>query len=290
MVNDGGIDAFYPESVKEALEQLQPQTALIAGATQFMLQYTPYKKELPFRHLMFLENIAELKNITRKDDAIRVGALCTAAQLSSAENLPRLLREAAAGLGSPALRRRATAGGNILTASPAGDILTALYALDAGVRLQSVRGTRVLKLDQLISGPGKTVILEDELLTGIEFSGENAAEQSRYLKVADRSTNGISKVSLAAILPDRKNRGANGRVRLAYGAVGATVLRARALEQVLENRLRDDSPAVSGEEIRRLLQKEIFPIDDFRSTALYRRQTAVNLTLYALEQCCCLPG
>ena len=112
------------------------------------------------------------------------------------------------------------------------------------------------------------------------------SEQTCYRKVAARDTNGISKVSLAAVLPGQAGVEKKSPVRLAYGAVGATVLRARALERAVEASLRSPEPALKREELEVLLDQDIFPIDDFRSTAFYRRQAAVNLTMNVLEKYC----
>jgi len=266
MVNTKEIQSFYPGTVEEVLVHMKPRTALIAGATQFMLNFEPHKKILPFQQLIFLENIAALKVITQTPETIHLGALCTAAQLAAAAEVPQVLQQAAAVVGSPALRERATVGGNVLTASPTGDMLAALYALDASVRLNSRQGERVLGLEQFILGPGKTAIREEELLTGIEFPHIDAGGQSCYLKTAAKHTNGISKVSLAAVLPSHERRGKQYPVRLAYGAVGATILRARALERLLQDRTGAE-PAIAASQVRQLLADVLTPIDDIRSTA-----------------------
>lgn len=286
MVNTKEIKSFYPDTLEEAIACMKRKTAIIAGATQFMLHFEPHKRVLPFRQLIFLDHIAELKEIIELPHVIRLGAMCTAAQLASAGRMPQVLCQAAAVVGSPALRERATVGGNILTASPTGDMLTALYALDAKVRLRCGQGERMMGLRQFVLGPGKTAIREEEILTSIEFTyNDFVREQSSYQKVAAKRTNGITKVSLAAVLPERDYAGPEARIRLAYGAVGTTVRRAFRLEQVLEEKF-CMSAYVTQAEVEHLLAEDFTPINDFRSTAAYRRQVAINLTMQVLKESC----
>ena len=146
-----------------------------------------------------------------------------------AERLPALAA-ASRTVGSPQIRNAGTLGGNLGTASPAGDTLPVLAALDATVDLVSSSGERSLRLEEFITGPKRTARRSDELIASVRFPAPDGPQQ--FLKVGTRNAMVIAAVSLAAIV-DRPTRS----IRLALGAVGPTPIRAHDAEAWLADRL-----------------------------------------------------
>ncbi len=300
---DAAVKTYLPDSLAEALDIRSRVNALpLAGGTDLMVRYRAkngLEPSLP-GPVMFVNHLPELRKIEISDSTLVLGASLPMALLAgdpgehkawilkaggqghkAAEALaaiPEVLRDAASALGAPALRQRAVLAGNVANASPAGDTVAALYALETEVVLESVSGKRRLPVSRFITGPGKTVLKPDELITAFHIP----VEPSRWCywrKVGTRRANALTKVSLASCALVKK-----GRVEsftLAYGAVGPTVVLVPAAQAMVEGCGAGrgiDIPAVV-EEVRRTLN----PIDDQRSTAKYRKQVALNLTTQALE-------
>ena len=176
-------------------------------------------------------------------------------------------------MASPALRNCATIAGNIGNASPAGDTLPVLYIFEALIVLETKNKSRILSIEEIILGPRKTVILETEFITEIiipltEFS------EILFEKVGGRKADAISKVSFAGgiILKDNKIRS----IRIAYGAVGPTVVRDKAIEEKYTNLTRQELKA-KIDDIKMDYKKIVKPIDDQRSSKEYRQKVAINL-------------
>jgi CO/xanthine dehydrogenase FAD-binding subunit len=268
-----GMMNHFPRSLQEALEIRSSQAVPYAGGTDLVTHGLPAGQKSPSPGLMFLHLIPELCTVTREDHRLRIGPLVTMSQAADEDLLPVLLRRACAGVGSPALRNQATLGGNVCTASPAGDGVCALYACGAEVCLQAVDRERTMPLEQFIIGPGKTVLAGDELLTGI-FISDRHPDVSFHRKVCSRMVNAIAKVSVAGALFFESDRVV--RARMALGAVGPTVIRCRETEAAAIGLSRQKAAAMA-EDLGRIAAGEARPIDDTRSSARYRRHVAGNL-------------
>ena len=267
--------AFYPVSVEEALASLGGGAAVIAGATSFVPKKTPHLRFPAYERLVFLDGVKELAGVAPLDGGFRIGAMTRVASLAADERLPQVLREAASLLGSPALRNVATAGGNIMTASPASDVHCALCALDAECGLASRGSRRFVPAIEMATAPGRTALKNDELLTCVVIKGP-LPDYSVFVKVAQKRTNGISKAALAASFWFEDGR--VQKARLAYGALAPAIRRAVELEKLLCGRTRREASLVSKEKITEILGGVLEPIDDIRSTAEYRFKVAVNIT------------
>ena len=147
-----------------------------AGGTDFMIRHAKALQTGQCPPFIFLNQLKELHGISNTDNTdntdntgniVRIGALTTMAALSVNKDIPELLAQACNCLGSPALRTAATLGGNICTASPAGDSLPPLYALGAQVEICSLQGRRLMPISEFISGPGTTALQDDELLSAV---------------------------------------------------------------------------------------------------------------------------
>lgn len=262
------VKGFYPATLQEALRICyENEVVVYAGGTDYMVRRNPEDT------LLFLGHLKELKVIGGKDDGLHVGALCTYTELLQSEKVPSLLKQAIAQIASPAIRNLGTIGGNICNASPAGDTLPALYSYDAKVRLVSAGSIRIVPIEEFILGVRRTSIRKDELVTEIILP-EEEPEIRYYSKIGARKSEAISKVSFAAVACIES--GLVQSVAISLGAVGQTVVRCKEIEEkILGKRLG---------EIRKMLpdiisryERKIAPIDDQRSTALYRKKVSLRL-------------
>jgi CO/xanthine dehydrogenase FAD-binding subunit len=243
----------------------------IAGGTDLMVQITGELGEPP-RRVLDLWRLDELRGIALEGRALVLGALTTYTEIRRsplvAEFLP-VLGEVAATIGAVQIQNRGTLGGNIANASPAGDTLPVLLALDARIGLASARGERTVAAADFWTGYRQTALSPDELIVSVRIplDGER---QVRFRKIGTRRAQAISKVVMAlAWQPDAS--GAWRKVRLALGSVAERPVRATVTEQVLEGARPD---AATAERAVAALEAEIHPIDDVRSTAAYRRAVA----------------
>jgi xanthine dehydrogenase FAD-binding subunit len=253
-----------------------PQALVYAGGTDLLVRLR--RQEPANRQMICLERVAELQEIRQSGDEIFIGAAATVQQVLDnpliQENCPVLIK-ALSHLGSPPIRHMATLGGNLVTASPAGDSLPALYCLDARVEIASASGSRRVAVSDFIQGPGKVDLLAEEVVTGIILPARPGYNLQHFEKVGKRKALAISVASLAACL----SLSPEGRVtdaRLAWGSVGPTVVTCPPAEQALQGRTLDEPTLLS---VAALAREAVRPIDDLRATAGYRRQVAGNLVL-----------
>ena len=258
---------------------------------------------------LFIGHLEELKNISSESAFLYMGACCTYSRLLESPSVPPALKKAIEEIGSPAVKNRGTMGGNVCNASPAGDTLPVLYALDAEVVLRSSGSSRILPIEDFILGPGKTSLQSNELLTGIRIPAGDFPV-TVYRKVGTRRANALSKLSFIGLA--RENAGqaresaqltqensdptnqtaanAAGRkhdnialdVRIAFGAVAPTVVRSRENEALLRDMLGGGIDGRIGE-ICDLYSPLLDPIDDQRSNALYRKEVSLRLLKDFLE-------
>ncbi len=288
------VNIYRPETVSQALDNLTiPRTTLFAGGTDLMVKHGVRTGMRPAfkQDVVFTDAIAELKSIifTENDTkpVLSIGAAATLSEIERCPHIPELLRQAVIKIAAPAIRNRATLAGNICNASPAADSLPVLYVLNARVVLASVHGQRQLKIAEFISGPGKTALHTGEMLTHILLPAESWSE-TFYHKVGTRAANALTKVSVAGVAQLYCDDSGETRLkqwRVAFGAVGPTVIRHQELESSVTDlpvkallNPENIEPLVSG------YQKLIQPINDQRSTAAYRHTAALNLLKRWLAQ------
>ncbi len=270
------VGAFFPKSLAEALAiRRENRTVPFAGGTDLMARRRSWAGTLPRFEApaLFISGLPELRQISRNEGILTIGAALTLAELLQMEPVPAILKRALAEMASPAIRNLATIGGNLCNASPAGDTLPPLYALGAAVVLESASGRRELPIGQFIRGPGQTALGPAELLIGVKIpAGEFPAVF--YQKVGTRKADALSKLSCAALA--RINNGRVEEARLALGAVAPTVIRLETAEARLTGVGTGELDRVLPE-ILKLYDEAIRPIDDQRSSASYRRKVALWL-------------
>ena len=271
------MKVWTPEHLEEVWKLLDKDEGMqfMAGGTDMMPRLRGGMVHC--NELACLEKINELKGIDVSDTQIRIGALTTFRDILGDDTLNRrlpILTTAIRGLGSPLIRNMGTIGGNICTASPAGDTLSPLYVLEADVELVSPQGNRTLPLTKFITGPGKTALQPGEILAAVRIPAAETWTIQHVEKVGQRNALAISIVSMAALL--RVDAGTVQEARLAWGSVGPTIVRSRAAEQALVGkRLNMDSLQNAAD----IARHDVHPISDVRATAAYRRTVAGNLLL-----------
>jgi len=250
-------------------------TRPIAGGTDLMVALTGELGEPPER-VLDLWRLDELRGIVVEGDAISLGALTTYTEIRRSalcrEHLPALV-EAAATIGAAQIQNRGTLGGNVANASPAGDTLPVLLALDASIVCGSVRGERAIPSDAFWTGYRETAREPDELVVRVRVPLA-AGRETRFRKVGTRRAQSISKVVLALSYRDGEPAAPWTDVRVALGSVAPTPIRARSTEGALEGRPPTPETADLAAET---LAAELHPIDDVRSTAEYRRLVAARV-------------
>lgn len=269
----------HPATVQEACLAKQAGGTPYAGGTDFMVRHAKAVQRGQCPPPLFIGGVKEFHGISIFDAALRIGALTTMAELSVHAHIPQLLARACNCVGSPALRNVATIGGNICTASPAGDSLPALYVLGAQVEICSPEGTRVMPVCEFITGPGQTVLKANELLSAVILPATELNE-FYHRKVSPRVANAITKVSLA-VAATIENQYVK-TMRIAYGSVGPTIIRCPQIEAACINRSLSEILTTMPELIA-MVETTVRPIDDHRSSALYRRFAATNLLAECIQ-------
>lgn len=259
-----------PKELRQAVKCLAEwngRSKLIAGGTDLIPEMRTGSVVPDV--IINIEGIPDLTYIREERDLLEIGALTTIAEIASSEVLQLhapILCTAAAQLGNPLTRNRATIGGNLANASPAADMAPPLLGLDASVRTErSDQQGREIRLDGFFLRKNKTVLQEDEIITEITFPKPKKGGKGSYFKLGKREAGAISVVSIAVMLEMVGKR--CHKARIALGAVAPTPIRARRAENVLEG------VEISSEVIKEcsaVAVEEIAPISDIRASADYR--------------------
>ncbi|MGZ4338721.1 MAG: FAD binding domain-containing protein [Gaiellaceae bacterium] len=257
--------AWRPRTLDEALglRAEHPDARVVAGGTDLMVEVN-FGRSHP-AGLIDLTRIDELRAWERDLDRISVGACVTFARLAEELDDQVALARAALTVGSPQIRNRATIGGNVATASPAGDGIAALAAYDADVVVASAeRGRRAVHWRDFFTGPKRTALAPDEFVVALEW--EPVAGAAAFAKLGPRGAMVIAVASACVQLDDDAHE-----ARIALGSVGPTVLRATAAEEYLAALDWDTAMTVELGHAAALAAGASSPIDDLRGSAVYRR-------------------
>jgi xanthine dehydrogenase small subunit len=248
-----------------------PQVRWIAGATDLAVESNLRFRRWP--HLVSVESVPELLDFAEKEESVRIGAALPLSEIGLRwVNPPEIFRQWLPLFASPAIRNRATLGGNLATASPIGDGAPMLLALDASLQLAGAHGRRQVPLTAFFSGYRQTVLAPGELIVAIEIP-KPFPTFTQFYKVAKRRVDDISTVA-AGFSADVGARGRASRVRFAFGGVAATPVRAFAAEELMLGEQWNE--ATSGK-VRSVLDRQLSPISDHRGSADYRREVAKAL-------------
>lgn len=261
------MDVHTPHTLDEALrlKAEHPDARFVQGGTDVLVELN-FDRSRPTA-LINLNEVAELRGFTRENGTFVLGSGLTYAEAmrgAVAEELPALA-EASRTVGSPQIRNRGTIGGNLGTASPAGDALPPLLVEDAEVQVASVRGERRIPLRDFLLGVKRNALEPDEIIVAVRVAPSRAGQT--FMKVGPRNAMVISVCSLALHV-DRER----GELRAAFGSAAPTVRLVTA-------------PLDEAESFAELVADSASPIDDVRGTAAYRRHALRILAARALERC-----
>ncbi|HWN21662.1 MAG TPA: FAD binding domain-containing protein [Gaiellaceae bacterium] len=261
------MEVFTPHTLEEALrlKAEHPEARPIAGGTDLLVELN-FDRTRPDA-ILNLAEVRELAAWSRENGSLRLGAGVTYAELMRAplrDALPALA-EASRTVGSPQIRNRGTLGGNLATASPAGDSLPPLLVERAVVELGSVRGVRSLPLHEFLVGPKRNALEPDELVLAVRVSP--SGQPQTFMKVGPRNAMVIAVCSLA-LVADRER----GELRASYGSSGPV---AGLVVAPLDER----------DGFAERVAAAASPIDDVRGTAAYRRHALRVLAARALDRC-----
>ncbi|HKX76712.1 MAG TPA: FAD binding domain-containing protein [Acidimicrobiia bacterium] len=275
-----------PTSIDHALatwSQLGGRAQVVAGGTDLLLELTRGQRP-GVDTLIDLSRLPEIGSISNEGDHLVVGAGVTHSQAAGAplvlqHALP--LAQACWEVGSPQLRNRATIVGNVVTASPANDTISALRALGTSIEIRSQQGIRSVDLKDFHTGIRETVLQPGEIITALRVRKLGASESGVFVKLGLRRAQAISVVHLTIVIEWNQDRVAAARIAL--GSVAPTIVSAPAAEEYLVGKPLDPGTVT---EAARLAADGVRPIDDLRATAAYRSRAVavmVGRALHALS-------
>lgn len=274
-----------PTTVQDALalkNQYGPAARWLAGGTDLLVHLK--KNLVSAEHIISLQRVEGITTIELENDQVTIGACATMSQVSESEIIQQhfnALKSGGDNLGNHLIRNRATVGGNVCNASPAGDCLPALLVYKAMVLLESVEGKRQVPIEDFFTGPGKTDIKDNELLTGFQLPIPSKTSGAHYIQLGKRKSSEINVVNVASFIefdPDTKKV---ITARIALGSVAPTPIRSTRAEALLADKVIDDALFYQAGETAR--NEDCKPIDDFRGSASYRKAMIGVLTKRTLS-------
>ncbi len=258
------MQVLTPRSLDEALRLRaeSPGALPIQGGTDVMVELN-FDRRRP-ETLLNLNEVEELRGWTRENGKLRLGAGLTYSEVEHSElaSILPALAEASRTVGSPQIRNRGTVGGNLGTASPAGDALPPLLVEDAEVELASVRGSRRLPVRAFLTGVKRNALADDELIVAVHLRPSGAPQT--FMKVGPRNAMVIAVCSLALAVDTER-----GEARAAFGSAAPVATLVTGPLDGFADRVADAAS----------------PIDDVRGTAAYRRHALRVLAVRAIERC-----
>jgi len=274
---------FVPKNLDEALERLSDlhhRWLPFAGGTDLMVILESGR--LPPSRFVALWGLRELREISITNNELSIGGGVTYAQIRHNRGIIDLfpmIAEAAAATGALAIQSRGTLGGNIANASPAADTPPALLAYNAQIEMVSKRGFRTVPYESFHLGYKKTALAADELISRIILPRPIGQWICAYRKVGTRRAQSISKTVFAGAIKVDPNKKVD-EVRLAFGSVGPTPLRARHAENSL---IGQSITSLSIETAILALYNDLSPMDDIRSSKKYRMSVSCNILRQFLD-------
>ena len=279
------MGVIIAKSVNEACDVLaeNPATTVLAGGTDLMVQVNRGAKSL--ESVLDLSRILELKKWSIEGSEIVLGAGISYTDLTNPQlaKLVPALAQAARTVGSPQIRNAGTLGGNLATASPAGDTIPALVAMDAFLKLKSSTETREVSMTEFVTGVKTNVLKPGEIIESVRIPVFEGPQE--FLKVGTRNAMVISVVSLA-LVKDHLGR----KLRVGVGSVSPVPFRAAAAEEFISHEFDWETNSGPSEKViskfSELVADSTEPIDDHRGTANYRKHAVKVLAKRALERVC----
>jgi len=248
---------------------------ILAGGTDVMPRW-PEDKSLQPDVLVDIKKIKELHDLHQSDSELRLGPLITVQEIKKSPVIQsefRALSDAARQFGGVQICHRATIGGNICNASPAGDLLPGLYAHNAEIEIFGPNGNKKVPIQEFITGVGQTALEDGEIVTSIIIP--KTKEKSIFYKLGLRQSMAIAVVNFAITYELEENNHWKS-LQIAAGSVAPTVVYLNAFTDSFLN-------GGDIDESIQLVDKDITPIDDIRATANYRRLALKNVIRYFIR-------
>jgi len=268
---------FRPRSLRQYFERIDAleasRTTILAGGTDLVPRYEQ-GLALP-EHIIDIKAIPELGGIVERETHVEIGALTSIESLKKSAAIRKhfpALHMATDDFAGVQIRHRATLGGNIVNASPAGDTLPPLYACNAAVNIAGPRTERTVPIDAFIQGPGKVDLRPGELLRSVTLPRHH--HRATFYKLGLRQAMAIAVVNFAVVYSLRGQTFSH--LTIAAGAVAPRVVYLNALAQAVMNERSALDSAIG------LVDRDIAPIDDIRAGAEYRRKVLKNILRYTL--------
>jgi CO/xanthine dehydrogenase FAD-binding subunit len=267
-------------SLDDATQAMGEGARVVAGGTDLVVGARQGKAPLPER-IVAIHRLSELRGTREADEVLTLGALVTHAELAAAPIVrSRLtaLADASAIVGSHATRAVGTIGGNLMNASPAMETGGPLLCFGATVTLRSSQGARMLTIDELLAGPGRTTASPGELLERVEIPLAPAGSGSCYARLEYRRQMEIAVVGATAVLT--LEDGVVTQARVAITALAPTIRRVPEAEEALTG---TDAGPPAAEHAARAIARASLPISDVRASAEYRSAMAAVIGRRAIE-------
>ena len=261
--------AFAPKSLEETLLRLaeHPDLRPLAGCTDLMVSEPEDRRGLP--GVLDLQSVPELRGIEWRGGSLEIGAVTPFSEIRDSPEVQQsfpVLAEAASKIGGWQIQNRASLGGNMANASPAGDSLPALLVLEAQVVLLGPEGRRTVHYGEFHRGYRETALGPGEIIGWVQLPKPPEGATQLFRKVGTREAQAISKVVVALLAS--VSDGQISEYRLAAGSVAETPVR---LTEVEEAMVGQSARAAVADQAGHLAAQAVRPIDDVRSTAEYRR-------------------
>ena len=264
------MEYYKPESIGEAVSLKSSWSVYIAGGTDLGVLMSDFAVQP--EALIDLTLIDDLHGISDTAEGVAIGAATRIAEIALSETLPSCLVQGAEAIGSPQIRNMATIGGNICNASPCGDTLSPLVVLDAVFVLQGIGGARRVSACDFFTGPKKTCMKPEEILTAVIIPSASLDRQSGFRMIGKRNGQAISQVNAAvsAVI----DGGIIKDIRIAAGSVAPVPLRLKNTEAAVTGEVLDASLLAR---LKAAAEAEISPITDVRAAEDYRRKVTGSL-------------
>lgn len=278
------MKSYRPTNLQELrrdLAYLTKKSKIISGGTDLIIKLN---QGLEPDALLYVGAIEGIDQISENDDEIYVGAGCTHTSLEQNELLQQQLTaicDGACDVGSPQVRNHGTIGGNIINASPAGDMLPILFLLQPIVVIATVDGIREANIDEVVLGPGKTSLTHQEAVIGFKFKKRPSTVKSAFVKLGFRGKVTISRIGMAVEV--NKDGDVVTDARVIVGAISLTPKRVKKAEEAIINTsLDEEAIAKAGKAVSELI-KEITPEKFDRDYKVYAAKGVVEDVLLKLK-------
>ena len=273
-----------PKSVEEAISLLSTygeKAEVISGGTDLLVQLK--KGAISPQFIISLDGLRDLDYIDyQQKEGLKIGALTSIGSVAESSLIKerfKVLSQAAASLGTPVIRNRATIGGNLCNAAPSADTAPALMVLGAKLKIQGGAGSKIIPIHDFFLGPGQTILGRNEILSEIQVFNQPLHSRAVYLKQTRSRSADLAIAGVAVLMVMEKDIIKD--VKIALGAVAPTPIRAKKAESILKGNSPKDELI---EECGKAAALESRPIDDVRGSAAYRVKIVSVLVKRAIKQ------